>query len=76
MKIYIVVTDVVNDVMYYRKSVNTCMVITLFISSPEPKAHRGAYRIGRHPVPSVVVVHHFQRSSSLKLLGQSKPNFI
>ena len=51
-------------------------------SSPEPKAHRGAYRIGRRPAsvrrrrrPSSVV-HHFQRSSSLKPLGQSKPNFI
>ena len=26
--------------------------------------------------PSSVVVHHFQRSSPLKLLGQSKPNFM
>ena len=32
MKIYIVVTDVVNDVTYSRKSVNTRMVITLFIT--------------------------------------------
>ena len=28
MNIYIVVIDVVNDVMYSRKSVNTCVVIT------------------------------------------------
>ena len=29
MKINIVVMDVVNDVTYSRKSVNTCVVITL-----------------------------------------------
>ena len=29
MKIHIVVTDVVNDVTYARKSVNTCLVIKL-----------------------------------------------
>ena len=32
LKIYIVVTDVVNDVPYSRKSVNTRVVITLFIT--------------------------------------------
>ena len=32
MKIYIVVPDVFNDVMYSRKSVNTCVVITLSIT--------------------------------------------
>ena len=31
MKIYIVVTDVVNDVTYSRKSVNTRVVITLLL---------------------------------------------
>ena len=31
MKFYIVVTDVVNDIMYARKSVNTRVVITLFV---------------------------------------------
>ena len=31
MKINIVVTDVVNDVTYSRKSVNTCVVITLLL---------------------------------------------
>ena len=31
MKIYIVATDVVNDVTYSRKSVNTCVVITLLL---------------------------------------------
>ena len=30
MKIYIVVTDVVNDVTYSRKSVNICVVIRFF----------------------------------------------
>ena len=52
-------------------------------SSPEPKAHRRAYSIPMLRRPSVVVVvrhpsvvHHFQRSSSLKPICQSKPNFI
>ena len=31
MKINIVVTDIVNDVTYSRKSVNTCVVITLLL---------------------------------------------
>ena len=31
MKIYIVVMDVINDVTYYRNSVNTCVVITLLL---------------------------------------------
>ena len=31
MKINIVVKDVVNDVKYFRKSVNTCVVITLLL---------------------------------------------
>ena len=31
-KIYIVVTDVVNDVTCSSRSVNTCVVITLFIT--------------------------------------------
>ena len=30
MKIYIVVTEIVNDVMYSRKSVNTCVVIDFY----------------------------------------------
>ena len=32
MNIYIVVTDVVNGVAFFRKSVNTRVVITLFIT--------------------------------------------
>ena len=32
VKIYIVVTDVVNDITFSRKSVNTRVVITLFIT--------------------------------------------
>ena len=40
-------------------------------SSPEPLGSQG-----EHDPSSVVVVHHFQRSSSLKPLGQLKPNFI
>ena len=53
----------------------------LFFSSPEPKAHRWAYRIPmvRRPSSSVVrpsVRSQFQKSSSLKPLGQSKPNFM
>ena len=48
-----------------------------FISSPEPKAHHGAYRIPMGPSSSSVVVRsHFQTSSPLKPLGQSKPNFM
>ena len=54
------------------------------ISSPELLGSQGeliVYPSSRRPsvvCPSVVCpsVHHFQRSSSLKLLGQSKPNFM
>ena len=45
-------------------------------SSPEPLGSQGeliVYPASRRPS---YVVHHFQRSSSLKQLGQSKPNFI
>ena len=52
-------------------------------SSPEPKAHQSAYRIPMDPAsvgvrrrPSSVVRSHFQTSSPLKPLGQSKPNFM
>ena len=51
-----------------------------FISSPEPKAHRWAYRIPMVRRPSVVRPSvrrsQFQTSSSPKPLGQSKPNFM
>ena len=54
--------------------------IQKFISSPEPKAHRWAYRIPMDPASVVVcpssVRPHFQTSSPLKQLGQSKPNFM
>ena len=43
-------------------------------SSPEPLGSQGeliVYPSSRHPS-----VHHFQTSSPLKLLGQSKPNFM
>ena len=43
------------------------------------KAHWWAYSIGMLRLPAVVVspsTHHFQRSSSQKPLGQSKPNFM
>ena len=111
VEINIVVTDVVNDVMYSRKSVNTCVVITLLLhevihqktptsydktyklicqatssnllfsllyifSSSEPKAHRYAYSILMLRRPASVRRPQFQRSSPLKPLGQSKPNFI
>ena len=44
-----------------------------FFSSPEPKAHWWAYRIGRHPLSVVCpsIIH-----SSQKPLGRLKPNFI
>ena len=55
------------------------------ISSPEPLGSQGeliVYPLSRRPSSSVrpsvrrPSVHHFQRSSPLKLLDQSKPNFI
>ena len=53
----------------------------MFFSSPEPKALRQAYRIPMDPAsvrrrPSSSVRSHFQTSSPLKPLGQSKPNFM
>ena len=44
----------------------------LFFSSPGPKVSWGAYRM----VASVVVRRHFQKTSLMKLLGQSRLNFI
>ena len=41
-------------------------------SSPEPLGSKGDYSIPIRPAS----VHHFQRSSPLKPLGQSKPNFM
>ena len=52
------------------------------ISSPEPLGSQGeliVYPSSRRPSSSVVrrpSVHHFQRSSPLKPLDQSKPNFM
>ena len=53
MKIYIVVTDVVNDVTYSRKSVNTRVVIRFFydmtLSTGKQRRHminRGSYTSG------------------------------
>ena len=57
--------------------------VVVLISSPEPKAHQWAYRIPMDPasvrpsvLPSSSVRSHFQTSSPLKPLGQSKPNFM
>ena len=47
------------------------LMCVYIISSPEPKAHAPASVV---VVVVVVVVHHFQTSSPLKPLGQSKPN--
>ena len=53
----------------------------VIFSSPEPSGSQGELIVYPCSVvrPSVrrpsSVVHHFQRSSSLKQLGQSKPNF-
>ena len=58
-------------------------IVQPFFSSPEPLGSQGellVYPLSRRP--SVVrrcpssSVHHFQRSSPLKPLGQSKPNFM
>ena len=51
-----------------------------FFSSPEPSGSQGELivypcSVVRPSVRRPSVVHHFQRSSSLKQLGQSKPNF-
>ena len=60
--------------LLYSKT-GVCRGIPIF-SSPEPSGSQGELIV--YPC-SVVrpssVVHHFQRSSSLKQLGQSKPNF-
>ena len=64
-------------VRWHRMAVDVAV-----FSSPEPKAHRLAYRIPMDPA-SVVRRRrrpsdrsHFQTSSPLKPLGQSKPNFM
>ena len=44
-------------------------------SSPEPSGSQGELIVYPCSVVRPSVVHHFQRSSSLKQLGQSKPNF-
>ena len=59
------------NLLRYEKSLhykNMPMQYTEIFSSPEPKAPASVRR-------RLSVVHHFQRSS-LKPLGQSKPNFI
>ena len=48
---------------------------SVFISSPEPSGSQGELIVYPCSVVRPSVVHHFQRSSSLKQLGQSKPNF-
>ena len=50
----------------------------LHFSSPEPKAQKVSLYDGHAPssVVVVVVVHTFQRSSPLKSLVQSMPNFM
>ena len=45
------------------------------ISSPEPSGSQGELIVYPCSVVHPSVVHHFQRSSPLKPLGQSKPNF-
>ena len=60
--------------------VSVCLFVCLFvlrlnvpvnnISSPEPKAHKVSLSDGHAPSGRR------QRSSPLKLLGQSKPNFV
>ena len=56
-----------------RVSVTFHLTCVHIISSPEPKAHRLAYRILVVRRPSV---HSAQGYSSPKPLGQSKPNFM
>ena len=45
------------------------------VSSPEPSGSQGELIVYPCSVVRPSVVHHFQRSSALKPLGQSKPNF-
>ena len=57
-----------------------CLFINMIISSPEPSGSQGELivypcSVVRPSVRRPSIVHHFQRSSSLKPLGQSKPNF-
>ena len=59
----------------------TCMKTYLLnqkwhFSSPEPKDTHGPVSVRLRRRPYVVVVHNAQRSSPLKQLGQSKPNFM
>ena len=61
-------------------SVRKLRTITVIFSSPEPLGSKGeliVYPSSRRPSSSVgPSVHHFQRSSPLKPLDQSKPNFM
>ena len=55
------------------------LTIDHIFSSPEPLVSQGeliGWPLSGVRPSSVVVVHHFQRSSSLKRLGLSKPKFI
>ena len=75
--------NVTLKVSHIEKTFNimkACPCNTEIFSSPEPSGSQGELIVYPCSVvrPSSVrpsVVHHFQRSSSLKQLGQSKPNF-
>ena len=51
------------------------MELNELVSSPESLGSQGELIVYQSSRRSSVV-HHFQRSSSLKPLGQSKPNFM
>ena len=70
--------DIISDITYSSKSVNTLVVITLF-SLPELLDSQGGLIVG-HGLWSVVVlvgvVVHNVQTPSLKPLGQSQSNFM
>ena len=73
-----------SDAAFHIRSISDVLSISAAdvnsFSSPEPLDSQGeliVYPSSRRPSASVgPSVHHFQRSSPLKQLGQSKPNFM
>ena len=73
-------TIIFKHVYWYMQQTQVSVYRTIvpLVSSPEPKAHGEliVWYLTQRPCVCAYMRSHFQRSSSLKPLGQSKPNFI